>query len=89
MEDNKKEEEMTCEKHCATWRQSSKAQGQRERRRQIHLKGKKKGTKISRVRVGKRRWIRQKHRTKKRRHGKTKDEDEEGEETMRMMTGCL
>lgn len=64
-------------------------QGTRTEREEATNTRKKKGTKISRVRVGKRRWLRQKHRTKKRRHGKTKDEDEEGEETMRMMTGCL
>lgn len=54
-------------------------------KKKLFLKGKRKGTKISRVR--KRRWPRQKHRTKTRRHGKTKAEDEESEETMRMMTG--
>lgn len=58
------------------WRKITPKAGERER------------TKISRVQVRKMRWPRQRQRTKKR-HGKAKEEDEECEETMRMMTGCL
>lgn len=42
MEVERKEEEMTCEKHGTTWRQSSEAQGQRERRRQSQVRRKRK-----------------------------------------------
>ena len=44
------------------------------------MKAKRKRTKISRVQVRRRKWPRQKEKT--RRHGKTQEEDEEDKETM-------